>query len=141
MNEQGCRGEVLEAARKEEELMLEHSIQPQPGEVFADPTLVRGSSRAQALIRRSRSFGFGLSITMMIIYVGFFALVAFAPDMLGAGNVLFGSVGYLVVFLMFVIAWGLTWFYLRQTASVLEPMAAAARTEIHASMTVQAGRR
>lgn len=119
--------------------MLEHTSQQKPGEVFADPSQIEKIPGVRSLIRRSRTFGFTLFGAMMVIYVGFFLLVAFAPGQLGAGSALFGSVGYLLVFAMFVIAWGFTWLYLRQTTRVLEPMAAAALSEVQASLAKPVG--
>lgn len=121
--------------------MLEHRIDLQPGEVFADPVLVQGNPRIKSLIRRQRAFGFTLAAIAIVIYMGFFALVAFAPSLLASPNALFGSVGFLLVFVMFVIAWALTWLYLRQTTRVLGPMADAARKEIFASMQTPVGAR
>ncbi len=121
--------------------MLEHAALPIPGEVFADPSQIRQNPGVKALIRRSRSFGFALFAAMMAIYVGFFLLVAFAPGLLGTANALFGSVGYLLVFAMFVIAWALTWFYLRRTSRVLEPMAANALNQVRASLSKPEGAR
>jgi uncharacterized membrane protein (DUF485 family) len=114
--------------------MLEHAIQQKPGEVFADPSQIKKNPGVASLIRRSRTFGFTLFGVMMVIYVSFFLLVAFAPGLLGEASPIFGSVGYLLVFAMFVIAWAFTWLYLRQTTRVLEPMAAAALKEVQASL-------
>ncbi|MEP7457310.1 DUF485 domain-containing protein [Phyllobacterium sp. SB3] len=119
--------------------MLEHTSPQKPGEVFADSSQIQKNPGVASLIRRSRTFGFTLFAVTMIIYVGFFALVAFAPQVLAADNALFGSFGFLLVFAMFVIAWALTWFYLRQTTRVLEPMAAAALREVQASLSKPVG--
>ncbi len=121
--------------------MLEHKTQQKPGEIFADPSQIQKNPGVRSLIRRSRTFGFTLFAITMIIYVGFFALVAFAPRALAAENALFGSLGFLLVFVMFVIAWALTWLYLRQTTRVLEPMAAAALGEVQASLIKPVGAR
>lgn len=115
--------------------MLEHSSQHLLEEVFADVSQIRQNPGVRSLIKRSRTFGFTLFGIMMAIYIGFFLLVAFAPALLGTSIALFGSVGYMLVFAMFVIAWALTWYYLRQTTHVLEPMAAAALNEVKASLS------
>jgi uncharacterized membrane protein (DUF485 family) len=47
------------------------------------------------LVRERSSFGWTLSIIMLVIYYGFIALVAFAPDVIAikiAGSITFGIV-------------------------------------------------
>lgn len=121
--------------------MLETINHQNPGEVFADSSQIRSNPGVRSLIRRSRTFGFTLFGIMMAIYIGFFLLVAFAPGALSASNGLFGSVGYLLVFVMFAIAWAMTWLYLRQTTRVLEPLAAVALQDVQASLAKPVGAR
>ncbi|MBW9116437.1 DUF485 domain-containing protein [Rhizobium cauense] len=121
--------------------MLENVIELKPGETYGDPALLHRNPEVQSLIRRSRTLGFCFSAAMMAVYVGFFALVAFAPTMLGSGNMVFGSNAYMVFFGMFFLAWAFTWLYLRLSARVLEPMATRVRRNVVATISTPVGAR
>ena len=110
--------------------MHEYHGAAKPSRLPLSPELVRNVPQFRDLVVYRRRVGFTLVALMMIIYVGFFSLVAFAPLSLGSHVAGFGSLGFLLVFLMFVVAWGLTWIYLRQMETRLTPLEDAVRSAL-----------
>ncbi|TDV15658.1 DUF485 domain-containing protein [Paraburkholderia caballeronis] len=66
-------------------------------------------------------------VIVMATYIGFFALVALAPDALGAAVSGFGSIAFVVMAAMFAVAWIITWSYLRHASRRIAPLEQAAR--------------
>lgn len=77
------------------------------------------------LERSRRSFGWTLTILMLVIYYGFIALVAFAPSVIGvpiAGSITVGLVIGVAVILSAVI---LTGIYVLRANGTYDPLSAA----------------
>lgn len=71
---------------------------------------IRANPRFQELVRTRRSFGWSLTIVMLVIYYGFIALVAFAPSVIGqpvSGNITVGLVLGVAVILSAVLLTGI----------------------------------
>lgn len=86
------------------------------------------------LVSARRRLGYATIMTVMAIYVGFFALVAFAPAWLETPVPGWGSLAFLFMFLMFIAAWAITWLYLTHTARKLAPLDATVRTALLAHL-------
>ena len=88
-------------------------------------TRIENSSRFVELVTARRSFGWTLTILMLVIYYGFIALVAFAPATIGAkvgGSVTVGLVLGIAVILSAVI---LTGIYVLRANGTYDDMTAA----------------
>jgi uncharacterized membrane protein (DUF485 family) len=78
-------------------------------------TEATGSERLRALASKRGRIAVILTATMIVIYFGFIALIAFEPALLGKriGSGL--SLGIVLGALVIVASWLLTWFYVRWT--------------------------
>jgi uncharacterized membrane protein (DUF485 family) len=83
----------------------------------------------RALLVQRRRLGFRLTVLTLVVYLGFFLADALAPAFFGMAIPGFGSVGLLLVFLMFVFAWVVAWYYLREADRVLAPLQDRVRLE------------
>jgi len=72
-----------------------------------------GTERLRALASKRGRIAVILTATMIVVYFGFIALIAFDPALLGRriGSGL--SLGILLGALVIVVSWLLTWFYVR----------------------------
>lgn len=86
-----------------------------------------------------RRLGSATIITVMTVYVGFFALIAFAPAWLKTPIAGCGSLAFLLMFLMFIVAWAITWLYLSYTTRKLAPLDAQVRTALLAHLDTADG--
>lgn len=68
-----------------------------------------------------------LTATMVLTYFGFLSLVAWAPQRLARQLVPGLSLGVLLGALVIVVAWLLTWWYVRWANQVYDPAIAAER--------------
>ncbi len=67
----------------------------------------------QELVRRRSSFGWTLSLIMLVIYFGFILLVAYNKPLMGSLLMPGLSLGILLGALVIVVTWLLTWVYVR----------------------------
>ncbi len=77
------------------------------------------------LVRERSSFGWTLSIVMLVIYYGYIALVAFAPDLIAwklAGSITFGIVLGAAIIVISIVLTGI--YVLRANAEYDELTAA-----------------
>jgi uncharacterized membrane protein (DUF485 family) len=79
------------------------------------------SAAFTALRKRRSRIGWSLTAVTMVLYVGFFIGVALAPGAFGDRIPVFGSVGILLVVVLFAIAFGLVWGYLGYSSRHLAP--------------------
>ena len=80
---------------------------------MAQPARPDSATRIRELARRRWRMAIGLTITMVMLYFGFIALIAFNKPLL-ARKVTEGlSLGILLGALVIVASWLLTWFYVR----------------------------
>jgi uncharacterized membrane protein (DUF485 family) len=91
------------------------------------------SAAFTALRRRRGRIGWSLTAVTMVLYVGFFIVVALAPGALGDRIPVFGSVGILLVVVLFFIAFAMVWGYLSYSSRHL----ASAQKELVAGFTAQ----
>ncbi|EIF32994.1 putative membrane protein [Burkholderia sp. Ch1-1] len=83
-----------------------------------------------ALVCARRRLGVLTIVVVMVVYVGFFSLVAFSGALLGTPLSGWGSVAFLVMFLMFLVAWAITWLYLRHAGRKFAPLEAQVRAAL-----------
>ncbi len=79
------------------------------------------------LVAARRRVGILTILVVMGTYLGFFALVAFERPWMASPLTGFGSIAFLVMALMFVVAWVITLLYLRHAQRSIAPLEAAAR--------------
>ena len=84
-----------------------------------------GLSNLRAVSAARWRIAISLTITMMVVYFGFILLVAFNKPLLGTALVPGLSLGMFLGALVIVVAWVLTWVYIRWAnrhydASVME---------------------
>lgn len=78
---------------------------------MAQPARPDSTTRIRELARRRWRMAIGLTLTMVMLYFGFIALIAFNKPLL-ARKVTEGlSLGILLGALVIVASWLLTWFY------------------------------
>jgi uncharacterized membrane protein (DUF485 family) len=100
------------------------------------------TSAAFAALRRRRSrVGWSLTAVTMVLYVGFFILVALAPGALGDRIPVFGSVGIALVIALFLVAFGLVWGYLSYSSRRLAPAQEAIVAHLAAEATAAGSQR
>lgn len=107
--------------------MPAHSISVLPASAGAPGELAAALPGFEALAEARRRAGIVTIVVVMVTYIGFFTLVAFAGTLLGTPLAGWGSVAFLVMFLMFFVAWAITWRYLRYAGRTLAPLEAQAR--------------
>lgn len=83
--------------------------------------------RMRAVARARLRLAVALTATMVTVYFGFLALVAWAPHMLATLLRPGLSLGVLLGALVIVCAWVLTYVYVRWANAVYDPMVAAER--------------
>jgi len=97
------------------------------------------SAAFTALRRRRSRVGWSLTAVTMVLYVGFFIVVALAPGPLGDRIPVFGSVGIALVIALFVAAFALVWGYLSYSSRRLAPAQEAIVAQIAAQRNATAG--
>lgn len=83
--------------------------------------------RLRAIARRRWHLAVALTVTMVVTYFGFLALVAWAPATLATRVAPGLSLGILLGAAVIVVAWLLTWWYVRWANAVYDPALDAER--------------
>ncbi|ABE30227.1 hypothetical protein DR64_420 [Paraburkholderia xenovorans LB400] len=73
-------------------------------------------------------------VAVMASYLGFFALVAFAPTWLGTLVPGWGSIAFIAMLVMYAIAWTITGLYLRHVGRRLAPLEKRVRAALLAKL-------
>ena len=109
---------------------------PAPADPGSDPgsahaararTDAAALERMRAVARRRWRLAGALTAAMVATYFGFLSLVAWAPSTLAARLAPGLSLGVLLGALVIVVAWLLTWVYVRWANAVYDPMVAEQR--------------
>ena len=83
---------------------------------------VERSPEFQELVRRQRRFVVPATVFFLGWYLGFVALCAWAPDLMGESIYQGLTVGYALALSQFVMTWGLGWLYLRKAGREFDPL-------------------
>lgn len=94
----------------------------------ADAALIR----MRAVARTRWRLAGALTAAMVAVYFGFLSLVAWSPALLGRTLAPGLSLGVLLGAVVILVAWLLTWVYVRWANAVYDPMVAEQRAELRA---------
>ncbi|NMH99868.1 DUF485 domain-containing protein [Pseudonocardia acidicola] len=107
-------------------MMSQQDPPPGGGEVSPDWRAVHASVPFQELVTRRGSFVRAAATAVLGWFAVFLLVVGAAPDLAGQVVVAGMTVGFLLGLSQFLLAWFLTWRYLRLSATVFSGLEAAA---------------
>jgi len=87
---------------------------------------IRRNPKFDQLVQKRGSFAWTLSAIVLVIFYGFFLLVAFNPKMLGQpiAEESMWAIGYTAEMVMFVFFWLLTFLYVRRANGEFDDLTA-----------------
>ena len=83
---------------------------------------VERSPEFQELVTKQRRFIVPATVFFLGWYLGFVALCAWAPDLMGESLYEGFTLGYALALTQFLMTWGLGWLYLRKASRVFDPL-------------------
>ena len=98
-----------------------------------DAESLLGSPAFRELSRARAQLSWWLTGVTLVVYVGYFLVVAYAPGVLAVRLPVFGSTGLLSVLVLFAVAFVLVTVYLRVTTRRIVPMQQAVAAEVAAA--------